>query len=253
MLLAFGIVDPSPAAAETFEPGSLIIPMDTDYQDMGMLEAYGLVYELLRNDVHVNWVIRADKDYGDPDFTTSAVDLQSNMAIANHAYRGGPFVIDIGYADLAEPIIEAWQTDNPDTAVHEATAMFDGDVSLTLVIAPTIAMVADGNQKIARGYMQAAKIPDSVGDPDWPDASPDMLDLDEPHGPYRHDPHGRRAVRRGRRSRLLPAHVDALGSMTPRITPRSSPRSASICSTRRTSSPSARPSTRSRTASTGCS
>ena len=46
-----------PAAADDFEAGSYIIPMDLDYQDEGMLRAYGLVYELLRNGVPVRWVI----------------------------------------------------------------------------------------------------------------------------------------------------------------------------------------------------
>ncbi len=50
-------------------------------------------------------------------------------------------------------------------------------------------MMADGNQKIARKYMQAAKIPDSVGDPAWPDASPDMLDPDEIAGPTEENHH----------------------------------------------------------------
>jgi hypothetical protein len=81
------------------------------------------------------------------------------------------------------PVIEAWQADNQATAVHEATAGFTGDVSRTLVVAPTIAMMADGNQKIARKYMLAAGIPDSTGDPNWPDTSPDMLDPDELAGP----------------------------------------------------------------------
>ncbi|MCB9705258.1 MAG: DUF11 domain-containing protein [Myxococcales bacterium] len=43
--------------------------------------------------------------------------------------------------------------------------------------------MADGNQKIARKYMMAAKIPDSTLDYGWPDSSPDMLDPDELAGP----------------------------------------------------------------------
>ena len=50
MLAALG---PTAALADTYAPGSLIIPMDTTYQDAGMLKAYGLVYELLRNGVSV--------------------------------------------------------------------------------------------------------------------------------------------------------------------------------------------------------
>ena len=185
----FTLVLPLSAAADDFAAGSLIIPMDTDYQDMGMLRAYGLVYELLRQGVPVRWVIKPGKQIGDEDFTASATDLLSGAEIDAHGYRGGPWVIDASDADAALSVIEAWQTDNPETAVHEATAEFSGDVSRVLVVAPTIAMMADGNQKIARKYMVAAGIPDSVGDPNWPDASPDMLDPDEISGPNVVDDH----------------------------------------------------------------
>ncbi|MCA9717361.1 MAG: DUF11 domain-containing protein [Myxococcales bacterium] len=174
---------PEIARADSFEAGTLIIPMDTTYQDYGMFEAYGLVYELLRSGVQLEWVIREGKAFGDPDFTTSSVDHLSGDPVLSHGYRGGPFVVRAADAPAALPIIDAWQQDNPDTAVHEATQAFDGDVTHTLVAAPTIAMMADGNQKIARKYMAAAKIPDSTGDLTWPDESPDMLDPDELAGP----------------------------------------------------------------------
>lgn len=180
---------PATAFADEFAAGSLIIPMDTDYQDMGMLRAYGLVYELLRQNVTVHSVIKVGKQLGDADLTTSASDLLSGAAIAEHGYRGGPWVIDAADAAAALPIIEAWQTDNPETAVHEATAAFSGDISRSLVVAPTIAMMADGNQKIARKYMMAAGIPDSTGDLTWPDSSPDMLDPVELSGPELVDNH----------------------------------------------------------------
>jgi hypothetical protein len=170
---------PSLAHADDFAAGSLIVPMDTDYQDMGMLRAYGLVYALLANDVPVRWVIKSGKQQDEADFTTSATDLQSGAAVDDHGYRGGPWVIDAADADAALPIVEAWQVESPETAVHEATAAFSGDVAATLVVAPTIAMMADGNQKIARKYMLAAGIPDSTGDLNWPDDSPDMLDPEE--------------------------------------------------------------------------
>jgi uncharacterized repeat protein (TIGR01451 family)/MYXO-CTERM domain-containing protein len=185
-LVIFGlstIALPSIAAADEFAPGSLIIPMDLDYQDMGMLRAYGLVYELLRQNVPVRWVIKTGKQKGDVDFTASATDLLSGAAVDGHGYRGGPWVVDAADAAEALPIVEAWQTDNPETAVHEATGAFTGDVARLLIVAPTIAMMADGNQKIARKYMMAAGIPDSVGDPGWPDSSPDMLDPAEIAGP----------------------------------------------------------------------
>ncbi|MFZ6178730.1 DUF11 domain-containing protein [Nannocystis pusilla] len=174
---------PVPASAADFAAGSLVIPMDTDYQDLGMLRAYGLVYELLRQGVPVHWAIKAGKGPAEADFTASATDVASGAAIADHGYRGGPWVIDAADAAGALSIVEAWQQDNPDVAVHEASEGFSSDVATTLVVAPTIAMMADGNQKIARKYMMAAGIPDSVGDYGWPDTSPDMLDPSELSGP----------------------------------------------------------------------
>lgn len=172
----------SAAQAATFEPGTLIIPMDTTYQDMGMLKAYGLVYELLRQGVTVNWVIRKDKAFGEADFSASASDHQTGAAIQGYGYRGGPWVVAAADAAKALPIVDAWQAKNT-TVVHVATAQFSGDVSRQLVVAPTIAMFADGNQNIARGYVTAAGIPDSTLDLAWPDTSPDMLDPVEVAGP----------------------------------------------------------------------
>jgi uncharacterized repeat protein (TIGR01451 family) len=167
---------PAIAAADDFAAGSLIVPMDTTYQDMGMLEAYGLVYELLRQNVPVRWVIKIGKTSGAADFTAAGTDVRTGAAVPSHDYRGGPWVIDAADAAAALPVIKAWQAKNVATTVHASTVAFSGDVARTLLVAPNIAMMADGNQKIARKYMVAAKIPDSTGDPLWPDASPDMLD-----------------------------------------------------------------------------
>ncbi|WP_146157614.1 DUF11 domain-containing protein [Enhygromyxa salina] len=171
------------ADKDQFDAGTLIIPMDTDYQDMGMLRAYGLVYELLSNDVPVRWAINPDKLQDGADFSASATDVASGEPVPIHDYRGGPWIIDSSDAAAALPIIMAWQQANPNVAVHETTAAFEADVGHYLVVAPTIAMIADGNQKIARGYMAAAGIPDSTGDLSWPDSSPDMLDVEELSGP----------------------------------------------------------------------
>ncbi len=182
--LALGITTlASTAGADTFAAGSLIIPMDTVYQDFGMLRAYGLVYELLRNDVPVAWIIRDGKAHLGVDFVASATDVQSNATIVNHGYRGGPWVIDSLYAAQAMPIIAAWQANNPNVKVHRASAAFSGDVSRRLVIAPTIGMHADGNEKIARKYVQAAGIPDSTLSTAWAATSPDMLTPAEVAGP----------------------------------------------------------------------
>lgn len=174
------------AKADTFDPGTLIIPMDTTYQDSGMLKAYGLVYELLRNDIPVEWAIRPGKAYGGVDFTASATPYPSGAAVNAYGYRGGPWLIDEADAAAALPIIAAWKSKHT-TTVHVATSTFDADIARRLVVAPTIAMFADGNQKVARKYMQAAAIPDSSLNYAWPDNSPDMLDPNEVAGPTTSD------------------------------------------------------------------
>ena len=60
---------------------------------------------------------------------------------------------------------------------------FVAPISKYLVAAPRVAMFADGNEGIARGYLQAAGIPDSTLNTAWPNTSPDMLDPTEVMGP----------------------------------------------------------------------
>src|SRR5438093_1496844 len=102
-----------------FAPGSLIIPMDVDYQDAGMLKAFGLLDKLLRAGVPVSWCIKTPKVVVDvakgrfeDDFTASAKDLKSGALVNAHGYRGGPFVIAAADAGAAMPIITAWQAAN---------------------------------------------------------------------------------------------------------------------------------------------
>ncbi len=171
------------ARADTFAQGSLIIPMDNTYQDNGALRAYGLVYSLLRQGVPVKWCIAPRKAFQGVDFTASAIDRQSDAGISNYGYRAGPFVIDSTDAAAATPIIAAWQSANPNVKVHIATGAFTSTVARYLVAAPKIAMHADGNEAIARGYLQAAGIPDSTLDPTWPNTSPDMLTPAQVVGP----------------------------------------------------------------------
>jgi len=174
----------SPARADTFAAGSLIIPMDTTYQDAGMLKAYGLVYNLLSHGVAVRWTINQSKAAQGNDFTASATDFATSAVITNHGYRGGPFVVDSANAAAAAPFITAWRTAHPSpaTTVHVATTSFMCDVARTLVVAPRIAVLADGSQSIAIGYLNAASVPDSTGNP-WPNASPDILTPAQVAGP----------------------------------------------------------------------
>jgi uncharacterized repeat protein (TIGR01451 family)/MYXO-CTERM domain-containing protein len=177
-----GLAAASEAHADSFAAGSLIVPMDTDYQDSGLLKAYGLVYSLLRSGVPVRWVIKSGKSVGAADFTASAKDHKTSAVITAHGYRGGPFVVDAADTAKAIPVIDAWQATNAAVAVHETTTVFVGDVARTLVAAPKIAMHADGNQAIAVSYLTAAGIPDSTGAM-WLATSPDLLTPAQVAGP----------------------------------------------------------------------
>jgi hypothetical protein len=167
---------------EDFDAGALIIPMDIDHQDMGMLRAYGLVHRLLREGIPVRWVIRAGKTYGDVDFEATSMDVASGADVGSHGYRGGPFVVPAADAEAALAIVLEWQADYPETTVHQATEAFVGDLGRRLYNAPTIAVFADGNEDIARDYLMAAAIPDSTGDLTWPNDSPDMFTPEEVAG-----------------------------------------------------------------------
>lgn len=178
-LLAIVLLSSPARAQQTFGTGSLIIPMDVDYQNAGMLRAYGLLYKLLLAGVPVNWCILPGKTLytgttafpADPgnsvDFTASATDTRTNAVITNHGYRGGPFVVDAAYHDTALAIVNAWTAANPSVAVHAATAPFSAYVSRVLVNAPNIGINADGHECIAFSYLNAAGIPDSKGQ-SWP-------------------------------------------------------------------------------------
>src|SRR5262249_32025148 len=133
LLLALTGVQTAQASASlpapmVFSAGSLIIPMDTDPngQNMGMLRAYGLVYELLRNNVPVQWVINPFKAVNGTDFTIAfagktVASLRTGTSIPlPRSYRGGPFVIADTDAAAALPIFQAWQAASGDnTEVHQ--------------------------------------------------------------------------------------------------------------------------------------
>jgi uncharacterized protein (TIGR03382 family) len=199
-------------AAPDLGVGSLIIPMDLSYQTTGVFQAYGLIFQLLRQNVRIHWIIDPNKTWhtapcntpGDecawdcalegsgvkcpyptasPDlFATTKViwddteTVPRGSALGRHGYRGGPFVIDAADHDKALAIVDAWNdraqwAANPwamrtvfhVTTVHEATEPFTGNAAKTMIVAPTIAVFADGNEPIATSYLRAAGIPQSNG------------------------------------------------------------------------------------------
>ncbi len=161
----------------SFATGSLIIPMDTTYQNMGMWKAYGLVYRLNKSGVPVRWAISQTKSWNGIDFTATTVDQRTGAVINSgnpYDYRGGPFIIDSADAAAALPIISAWwgaQANQP--TVHRATAAFTADIDIVLKRAPEIAVEAT-NFSIASAYFTAAGIPDMNGNA-WSTLSPNVM------------------------------------------------------------------------------
>jgi hypothetical protein len=184
LALALVLVWALPARADTFAAGSYIIPMDTTYQDAGMLKAFGLVYNLLAHGVPVRWTIKTGKASQGTDFTATATNLNTGAAIPSHGYRGGPFVIDTADTNAALPLIQAWWTAHPTplVTVHQASTAFTVAVARSLVAAPRLALHADGNQAIAISYFNAASIPDSQGNA-WPSTSANLLTPAQVAGP----------------------------------------------------------------------
>ena len=146
-IVAVCLLAGSPAASAAdrqFPAGSLIIPMDLSYQSRGMFQAYGLIYQLMKQGVHVHWVIDPNKTWhaapcntatdlcawdcgiegsgvkctyptASPDFTATtkwiwddAGTAARDAALGTHRYRGGPFVIDAAQRDAALAIIDVW-------------------------------------------------------------------------------------------------------------------------------------------------
>ncbi len=176
-------VDPSLAETEqattitNFAAGSLIIPMDNNFQDRGTLRAYGLLYQLLSNGVKVSLAIKEAKVATDADVTVTSgiTNRETNTAIAGPvSYFSGPFVIAATDRAVALPVIDAWLATDTVTVVHDIGSAFTVPVSKSLTSAPRIAVFNDGNQDIAYSYLNAAGIPDSVNAV-WADSSVDVL------------------------------------------------------------------------------
>lgn len=173
MVLLPLLVLPLPALAQStnYPANSIVIPMDTTYQDSGMFKAYGLVYKLLQNGIPVDWAIQTPKSYGDTDFTAATMRTITSTGFGGTtfaaSYRGGPFVVDSAYYAQALPIVQAWIAAHSSVAAHRADAAFTANISRRLYAAPTIAVFLDGNEDIAFDYLNAASIPMSTGGV-WP-------------------------------------------------------------------------------------
>ncbi len=167
-LLLTGLLLPFTGRAQStsFAANTLIVPMDTANQDNGMFVAFGLVQDLLKRDIPVQWAIKTGKNYGDVDFTlVSGADVRSSSALSNISYRGGPFLIDSADYARALPVVQAWQANFAGLTAHRATTSFIADVGRRLLAAPTIGVFGDGNEAIAFSYLNAGSLQQSFNPP----------------------------------------------------------------------------------------
>ena len=159
------------AQSTNFPANSIVIPMDTTYQDNGMFKAYGLVYKLLQSGIPVDWAIKTPKSYGDIDFSATTMRTITSARCGGStfaaSYRGGPFIVDSSYYAQALPIVQTWIATYPVVVAHRADDAFTANVDRRLNAAPTIAVFLDGNEDIAFDYLNAAAIPMSTGGV-WP-------------------------------------------------------------------------------------
>lgn len=183
------------AAEQNFPSGSLIIPMDSFYQpdsDGGILEAYGLVFNLLKHldgqgehDITVYWVINEAKATIDAtDIVIEDLTLVEGGVVAklyNHAggtssltfntgdsyqritYSGAPFIVDGVDAETAKAIINqsSWSA----VEVHVAQVPFKAPVYREMHgTPPKIALMNNsesktgGNAAILEAYLRLAGI-----------------------------------------------------------------------------------------------
>lgn len=179
------------AASRTFPAGSYIIPLepcwqpnndprvspvpagcDTDRNDQGIFQAYGMVHDLLSNGVPTYWIISHDKtDRDGIDFSLvksgphSAVRILHSKTLTSSGgsgqvdYRGGPFVIDVN--DLtpeiratAENIINNMYAS---AKVHVAGYDFSAPVDKVLSgVPPKVAILGEGATQVLLDYLKAS-------------------------------------------------------------------------------------------------
>ena len=146
---------------ETIEAGALVIPMDNTNQAVVApfnLKAYGLVNNLLQNNIPVKWAIRAGKAKDGTDFTADVQRILPAPALAPALgvnFSGGPFIVAKQYAAQAQTLATAFGNS---VAVFKTTADVSVDVRYTLTFKPFVA-ISNVNTQIHIDLMVAAGIP----------------------------------------------------------------------------------------------
>jgi gliding motility-associated-like protein len=146
---------PPTSNTQTITKGSLIIPMDNTYQSIVgpfNLKAYGLVHQLLLNDIPVKWIIKSGKIKDSSDFSANVSRVYPTATTSVNAYfKASEFVVDSFYLDhsyyagglTATQVMTAFATPN-NVAVYKLNADVAVDVRYTLNHRPKIAVFSNG-------------------------------------------------------------------------------------------------------------
>ncbi|MCM8709596.1 DUF3794 domain-containing protein [Clostridium sp. SYSU_GA19001] len=156
----------------TFLPATtLIVPMDSAFQNNGMYKAYGLIFRLLYENIintnvnykpiYVYWAINPTKTtLTTVDFTATTKGYNTSDPVAARQYSGGPFIIQSDDLAYVKTLINTWNTNNtPVVTIHELVDQVTIDTAAKLIRPPRIA-VEDTNNSIVRAYLNAAGLPD---------------------------------------------------------------------------------------------
>lgn len=158
---------PNPSANMQLIPsGSLIIPMDITNQSLIApfnLNAYGLIHNLLLNDVPVKWAIRSGKARNDTDFTVAAERLYPTpLAPDTISIIASAFIIDSAwvntpYSQWVQSATQVITNFGNSVAVYKLNEDKTVDVRYELDQRPKIAVFDNGgNQAIHIAILNAA-------------------------------------------------------------------------------------------------
>eukprot|EP00163_Fabomonas_tropica_P001126 TRINITY_DN10858_c0_g1_i1.p1 TRINITY_DN10858_c0_g1~~TRINITY_DN10858_c0_g1_i1.p1 ORF type:complete len:783 (-),score=82.84 TRINITY_DN10858_c0_g1_i1:736-3084(-) len=153
-----GALDPDlpgfPTQLQTFQAGSYVIAMDNTWQSFDSPatvfteKAYGLLYELLKEKIPLEWAIKSGKSKDDIDFTAGCdrkYPVASTLA-SNCSFKAGPFLIHLRHTERADAVINSWNTlhSTERTAVYTLDNDETIDIRYHVTFKPQVGLVDNG-------------------------------------------------------------------------------------------------------------
>lgn len=150
-LLLIGLYSFGQSKEQLIAPGAYVINMGISPQTAkNTLQAYGLLYELLKNEgVEVKWIINSEKEKDGIDFTYKET-----------AFRGSAFVIPVSYlTEEVRNLIKKWEERGVEGLfLNESIKL---PVFINLSVAPRWTLDRE-NGSIALAFFRAASIPEEA-------------------------------------------------------------------------------------------